>query len=65
VMSLIVPAQRSDCTRATFCQQSLFFQSERATSTFLADHPDALVLSVEEAAYVGRLVAQCCSMDAT
>ncbi len=65
VMSLIVPANRGDCTRATFCQQSLFFQSEQAASTFLADHPDALLLSVEEAAYVGRLVAQSCSMDAT
>ena len=65
VMSLIVPAQRGDCTRATFCQQSLFFQSERAAATFLADHPEALLLSVEEAAYVGRLVAQSCVEDAT
>ncbi len=65
VMSLIVPAERGDCTRATFCQQSLLFQSEQTASTFLADHPEALILSVEEAAYVGRLVAQTCSMDAT
>jgi alkylmercury lyase len=65
VMSLIVPAERSDCTRATFCQQSLFFQSEQVASTFLADHPEALLLSVEEAAYVGRLVAHTCSLDAT
>ncbi len=64
VMSLIVPAQRGDCSRATFCQQSLFFQSEQAASTFLADHPEALLLSVEEAAYVGRLVAQSCAKDA-
>ncbi len=65
VMSLIVPAQRGDCSRATFCQQSLFFQSEQAAATFLADYPDVLLLSVEEAAYVGRLVAQTCSLDAT
>ena len=64
VMSLIMPTQRSDCTRATFCQQSLFFQSKQAASTFLADHPEALLLSVEEAAYVGRLVAHTCSKDA-
>ena len=64
VMSLIVPATRGDCTRATFCQQSLFFQSEQAASTFLADHPEAILLSVEEAAYVGRLVAQSCAKDA-
>ena len=65
VMSLIVPAERNDCTRAIFCQQSLFFQSEQTAATFLAGHPDALLLSVEEAAHVGRLVAQCCSLDAT
>ncbi len=65
VMSLIVPAEHSDCTRATFCQQSLLFQSEQAAATFLVDHPDVLLLSVEEAAYVGRLVAQTSSVDAT
>ncbi len=64
VMSLIVPAERCDCTRATFCQQSLLFQSEQAASTFLTTHLEALILSVEEAAYVGRLVAQTCSTDA-
>jgi alkylmercury lyase len=63
VMSLIIPAERHDCTRDTFCQQSLFFQSEQAASTFLAAHPDALLLSVEEAACVGRLVAQICLTD--
>jgi alkylmercury lyase len=65
VMSLIVPAERSDCTRATFCQQSLLFQSEQAASAFLADHPETLILSVEEAAYVGHLVAHTCSKDVT
>jgi alkylmercury lyase len=65
VMSLIVPAERGDCTRATFCQQSLFFQSEQAAAAFLAEHPDALLLSVEEAAHLGRLVAESCSKDAT
>jgi alkylmercury lyase len=58
VMSLILPEQRSDCVRGTFCQQSLFFQSEQAASTFLDAHPEAVLLSVEEAAYVGRLVAE-------
>ncbi len=63
VMTLIMPAERRDCTRETFCQRSLFFQSEQAASTFLAAHPDALLLSVEEAACVGRLVAQICLTD--
>jgi alkylmercury lyase len=58
VMSLIVPEQRSDCVRGTFCQQSLLFQSEQAASPWLAAHPEALLLTVEEAAYVGKLVAQ-------
>lgn len=57
VMSLIIPAERSDCIRGTFCEQSLFFQSERAASLWLSTHPAALILAVEEAALVGRLVA--------
>ena len=58
VMSLIIPAERRDCVRATFCQHSLFFQSEQAASTFLATHPDTVLLSIEEAAYLGWLVAR-------
>jgi alkylmercury lyase len=57
VMSLILPEQHSDCVRGTFCVQSLFFQSEQAASTWLTAHPEAFLLSVEEAAHVGRLVA--------
>jgi alkylmercury lyase len=58
VMSLIIPSERSECVRATFCEQSLLFWSEQAASPFLADHPGAILLSVEEAALVGRWVAQ-------
>ena len=58
VMSLILPAERSECVRENFCYQSLFFRSEQAASTFLAAHPEAILLSVEEAALVGRWVAQ-------
>jgi alkylmercury lyase len=57
IMSLIVPAERGDCVRATFCEQSLFFRSGQAAATFLATHPEAQVLSIEEAAHVGKLVA--------
>jgi alkylmercury lyase len=57
IMSLIVPAERSECVRATFCEQSLFFRSELAAAGFLATHPEALILSIEEAAHVGKLVA--------
>jgi len=58
VMSLILPAERSECVRETFCYQSLFFQSEQAASTFLTSHSEAILLSVEEAALIGRWVAQ-------
>jgi alkylmercury lyase len=50
VLSLILPAERCDCVRGTFCRQSLFFQSEEAARAFLALHPEAMLLSVEEAA---------------
>ena len=35
-----------------------FFQSEQAASTWLTAHAEAVVLSIEEAALVGRLVAE-------
>jgi alkylmercury lyase len=57
VMSLIIPATHQDCVRATFCEQSLFFASEQATSSYLASHPEAVLLSIEEAAGVGKRVA--------
>jgi len=58
VLSLILPAERYDCVRGTFCQQSLFFQSEEAASPWLALHPEAVLLSLEEAAIVGQTVAR-------
>ena len=57
VMSLIIPTNRQDCLRATFCEYSLFFHSEQAASSYLASHPEAVLLSIEEAATVGKSVA--------
>ena len=57
VMSLIIPTERSECVRANFCEQSLFFESEQAASTWLATHPEVILLSIEEAAAVGQAVA--------
>jgi alkylmercury lyase len=57
VMSLIIPTQRRECVRATFCEHSLFFHSEQAASSYLASHPEAMLLSIEEAAIVGKRVA--------
>jgi alkylmercury lyase len=64
-MSLIVPDQCGNegdtpSVRTMFCEQSLFVQSEEAASTFLADHPEAFLLSLEEAARLARLITQNC-----
>ncbi len=67
-LSLIVPASctgdgdddSATSVRTAFCQQSLFFQSEQAASTFLLAHPAAVLLSVEEAATLGKLVTAHC-----
>jgi alkylmercury lyase len=58
VLSLILPAERCDCVRGTFCEQSLFFQSEEAASSWMAQHPDAVLLSIEEATVLGQMVAK-------
>jgi alkylmercury lyase len=58
VLSLILPIERCDCVRGTFCQQSLFFQTEEAASPWVALHPEAVLLSVEEAAALGQIVAR-------
>jgi alkylmercury lyase len=57
VLSLILPDARCDCVRGTFCEQSLFFQSEEAASPWMALHPEAVLLSVEEAAALGQITA--------
>ena len=57
VLSLILPAGRCDCIRGTFCAQSLFFRSAEAASPWVALHAEAVLLSVEEAALMGHMVA--------
>ncbi|GAC1449879.1 MAG: organomercurial lyase MerB [Ktedonobacteraceae bacterium] len=58
VLSLILPTERCDCVRGTFCEQSLFFQSEEVAAPWMALHPEAVLLSVEEAAALGQIVAR-------
>ncbi len=58
VVSLILPDARCDCVRGTFCQQSLFFQSEKVAASWMALHPLAVLLSVEEAAILGQITAK-------
>ncbi len=59
VMSLVPPpaSQTHRCDRAQFCEQSFFFASPEAATTWQAMHPDALMLSVEDGYRLGRLVA--------
>jgi alkylmercury lyase len=57
VLSLMIPTKQSDCVRSSFCEQSLFFQSEQAASSWLDQHPAAILLSIQEAARVGKLLA--------
>lgn len=58
VLSLILPAERCECVRGTFCQQSLFFASKQVAASWAASHPEAVLLSVEEAATLGHLTAE-------
>ncbi len=64
VLSVIIPTEQCNCGRAGFCERSLFFWDEHAASSFLAAHPEAILLSIAEAAYVGKFVAQNRAMDA-
>ncbi len=57
VLSLLLPAERCDCVRGIFCEQSLFFSSEKAASSWMRLHPGAVLLSVEEASVLGHMVA--------
>jgi alkylmercury lyase len=63
VLSLLLPAERCGCVRGTFCEQSLFFHSEEAASSWMALRPDAVLLSVEEAAVLGHMVAHMWSLE--
>jgi alkylmercury lyase len=57
VLSLILPDARCDCVRGAFCQQSLFFQTEEAALPWMALHPEAVLLSIKEAAVLGQMTA--------
>jgi alkylmercury lyase len=58
VLSLILPDARCGCVRGTFCEQSLFFQTKEAALPWMALHPEAVLLSVEEAAALGHITAR-------
>jgi alkylmercury lyase len=57
VLSLVLPQARCDCVRGTFCQQSLFFQTEEVATPWMALHPEAMLLSIEESAALAQMTA--------
>lgn len=57
MLSLSLPSARCECVRGTFCAQSHFFQTKAVALSWFALHPKALLLSLEEAATLGRLTA--------
>jgi alkylmercury lyase len=64
VLSVIIPTEQQNCGRAGFCERSLFFWNEQAASSFLIVHPEAILLSITEAAFVGKQVAKKRAMNA-
>lgn len=58
VLSLILPAEKGKSVREIFCQKSLFFASKQVAAPWVASHPEAVLLSVEEAAALGHLTIE-------
>ncbi len=59
VVSIVVPAEgEASCNvREAFCIYSHFLRSREAAAPWLVEHPEAILLSVEEAFQLGREVA--------
>lgn len=59
VVSFLAPERRFDAdVRVTFCHYVLFFASRQAGERWTAEHPDTFLVSVEEAAEIGRRVVR-------
>lgn len=59
MVSFLTPDRRFDAdVRVSFCHYVLFFASRDAGERWTGDHPGTFVLSVEEAAEVGRRTAR-------
>lgn len=57
VISLALPTARQDCTREKFCEQSHFFASHAAASSWPGAHTTPTLLTLAEAALLGHQVA--------
>lgn len=60
VVSIVTPATQAGCCniRSAFCSQVHFISSPQAAATWLSKHPEATILSVEEAWQLGHAIAQ-------
>ncbi|GFE57700.1 organomercurial lyase MerB [Geobacter sp. AOG1] len=60
VVSLVIPAGQAGCCtiRIAFCSQVHFIASPQAADAWRSIHPEATILSVEEAWRLGRAIAQ-------
>lgn len=60
VVSLVVPARAEACcdVRGSFCNHVHFFSSAQAAATWQATNPDALILTVPDAAALARTLVQ-------
>jgi len=60
VVSIVIPAAQAGCcnTRNAFCSQVHFITSPQAADTWRSIHPEATILSVEEAWRMGHAIAQ-------
>lgn len=60
VVSMLMP-QAGPGIRQAFCNHVNFFSSWEAAASWLAEHPEASILSIQEAYTLGQqLLAQCC-----
>jgi alkylmercury lyase len=58
VISMVIPdGSIADCRRSAFCNHGHFFASAEAGALWLHDHPNGIILSVEDAHRLGRLLA--------
>lgn len=60
VLSMVTPAKKVGCcnVRGSFCSGVHFFSSAEAAASWLSQHPDAAILSVEQAWQLGYAVVQ-------
>jgi len=58
VVSIVIPKASEACcdVRGAFCNQVHFFRSSEEASTWLTGHPGAIILTVDEAYQMGRIL---------